>query len=100
MTRRKRTLSACAIVTLFTTLAITAAFTWPYVVSEATYAIERGQAEASQRQLAVATDLSKGFQHVARALRPSVVSISSVKRVQVNQPRIRRFDSQIPEEFR
>ena len=100
MARYKRTISTWLVVALFSALVATGVFTWPYLVSQATYAIERGQAEASLQQLAVASDLSKAFQHVARALRPSVVSVSSVKRVRVSQPQIRQFDSQMPEEFR
>jgi serine protease Do len=100
MAYRKRTVSAILITSLFVITVATAAFTWPQIVSQATYAIERGQAEAAQQQLASANDLSQAFQHVARALRPSVVSVSSVKRVQVRQPQARRFDSQMPEEFR
>ncbi len=100
MTRQKVTKPAYLIVTLFIITIGTGIFTWPHVVSQATYAIERGQAEASQQQLAVATDLSQAFQHVARSLRPAVVSVSSVKRVRVNQPQTRRFDSELPEEFR
>ena len=74
MVRRNQKLSALVIASLFTVVAVTGAFTWPYVLSQATYAIERGQAEASHEQLALATDLSQAFQHVARSLRPSVVS--------------------------
>jgi serine protease Do len=71
---------------------------WPSIVSRTTYAIERGQAQAAQQQLAVASDLSQAFQQVARALRPSVVSVSSVKHVQANRPQTRRFET--PDELR
>lgn len=100
MARRKRSLSAIAITVLVAASVAGSAFSWPYLVSQATYAIERGQAEASYEQLAVATNLSDAFQHVARTLRPSVVSISSVKRLQVNEPQVRRFGAPIPDEFR
>ena len=100
MNRRKRTLSTFIIVTLFTATMATGVLTWPYVISQATYAIERGQAEASYQQLAVASDLSQAFQHVARTLRPSVVSISSVKRVQVMQPQVRQYGGEVPDELK
>ena len=100
MVRRNRKFSALVIVTLFTVVAMTGAFTWPYVLSQATYAIERGQADASYEHLTLANDLSQAFQHVARSMRPSVVSISSIKRVEVRQPQVRQFGSEMPEEFR
>ena len=100
MAHRKRRNSAIVILLVVAASVSAGVFSWPDLVAQATYAIERGQAEASTEQLAVATDLSQAFQHVARSLRPSVVSISSVKRTQVSQPQVRRFDSQIPDEFR
>lgn len=59
--------------------------TAPQVIEHWAYAAERGQAEAAREQLAKASDLSEAFQYVAKSLRPSVVSISSVKRI---QPRV------------
>ena len=95
-----RRISSFVIISLFTVMVVTGVLTWPNVVSQATYAIERGQAEASHSQLAAASDLSQAFRHVARLLRPSVVSVSSVKRVQVNQPQVRPFNSDVPDELR
>lgn len=100
MTQHHPRKSTYVIVPLFIFMIATASWTWPYVVAQATYAIERGQAEASQQQLAVATDLSQAFQHVARSMRPAVVSVSSIKRIRLNQPQARRYDSQMPEELR
>jgi len=71
----------------------------PDVVSRLTYAAERGKAEAAREQLSRAADLTKAFQNVADALRPSVVSISSVKKI---RPMVRRPDRQFrewPDEF-
>lgn len=99
MLHRKRAFSA-SLVVVMSIATVFAVLNWSQVVSQATYAIERGQAKASEKQLAVASELSQAFQHVARALRPSVVSVSSVRRVQVSGPQIRGFDSQIPEDFR
>jgi serine protease Do len=52
----------------------------PAAVTKLAYAAEAGRALAASNQLRNAVDLSKGFQQVATAVRPSVVSISSVKR--------------------
>ena len=71
----------------------------PDVVSRLTYAAERGKAEAAREQLSRAADLTQAFQNVADALRPSVVSISSVKKI---RPMVRRPDRQFrewPDEF-
>ena len=53
----------------------------PGMVQRLTYAAESGQALAAKEQLAKAADLSQAFQYVAKAMRPSVVSISSVRRI-------------------
>ncbi|MBN2130036.1 MAG: DegQ family serine endoprotease [Sedimentisphaerales bacterium] len=71
----------------------------PDIVSRFSYAAERGKAEAAREQLSRAADLTEAFQNVADALRPSVVSISSVKKI---RPMVRRPDQQFrewPEEF-
>jgi len=71
----------------------------PDAVSQMSYASERGQSAAAREQLSRAADLTEAFQTVADALRPSVVSISSVKKV---RPIVRRPDLQFrqwPEEF-
>jgi serine protease Do len=81
-------------------LAAVVAAVLPDAVSKLTYAAERGAAEAAQEELARPQDLTEAFQHVTKALKPSVVSISSVKRIRptVRQPR-HNLD-QFPEEFR
>lgn len=73
----------------------------PDAVSVLAYAAERGTAQAAKEQLAEAKDLTVAFQQVTKALRPSVVSISSVKRVKPTgggpgNEQLR----QMPEEFR
>jgi serine protease Do len=65
--------AAVAIVTL--TLA------WPDLVGRVAYAIESGQAAAARAQISTARDLSEAFEYIATANRPSVVYISSVRRV-------------------
>ena len=54
----------------------------PGLFANLTYAAEAGKALAAKEQLETATDLSQAFRHVAKSLRPSVVSISSVRRIQ------------------
>ncbi len=71
----------------------------PDAVSRLSYAAERGKAQAAREQLARANDLTEAFHSVADAMRPSVVSISSVKRI---RPAIRQPDhpfGQWPEEY-
>jgi serine protease Do len=50
--------------------------------------------------LGVVRDLSQAFQSVADALRPSVVSISSVRRIQPRLERRGQAPENVPEEFR
>jgi serine protease Do len=72
----------------------------PDAVSALTYAAERGSAQAAKEQLTRAQDLTRAFQEITKALRPSVVSISSVKRI---RPTVRGPDHEFhqwPEEFR
>jgi S1-C subfamily serine protease len=71
----------------------------PDAVSRLSYAAERGKAQAAREQLARANDLTEAFHSVADAMRPSVVSISSVKKI---RPAIRQPDhpfGQWPEEY-
>jgi serine protease Do len=72
----------------------------PNWLATLTYAVEVGQSDAADEQIAVATDLSQAFRSVAKSLRPSVVSISSTKRIQPTQGDGRRFRGQVPDEFR
>lgn len=72
----------------------------PDWMSKLAYAVEVGHAKVSQSQLETATDLSQAFRHVARSIRPSVVSISSIRRIKAKQPSVQRFGSPVPNEFR
>ena len=76
----------------------------PSVFAQLTYASEHGKALVAKEQLAMATDLSRGFQHVAEAMRPSVVSVSSSKKVRTIMTRSNRMNgspfSDLPPEFR
>lgn len=72
----------------------------PNLVSRFAYAVERGQSVAAYEHLGTAVDLSNSFKHVSRALKPSVVSISSIKRI-TTTPQIRSFGNRpMPDQFR
>ena len=76
----------------------------PNLISGWTYAVERGQAEAAQERLTQPSDMAQAFTAVAKSLRPSVVSVSSVKNIRAwaNRPEMRGFrnNQQLPEEMR
>ncbi len=62
--------------------ALTATLGWPELVARVAYAVESGQADAAREQLKHARDLSTAFEDVAKAVKPSVVNISSIKRLE------------------
>lgn len=102
MSRRKRAFPAVLVLLLTGSLVVAAAWHLPNAISQLAYAVERGQSEAASEQLQTANHLSDAFKYVAKSMRPSVVSISSVKRLQIQQPQVRRFggNGQMPDEFR
>ncbi len=55
--------------------------TSPNRAARSAYAVESGQVQAPRDQLRQAKDLSQAFRHVAKSIRPAVVSISSVRRI-------------------
>ena len=87
---RKPILTSTAVV-LAAVAFIAIVWTLPGMVQRLTYAAESGQARAAQQQLAKAADLSQAFQYVAKALRPSVVSISSIRRMHANVQQVPRM---------
>lgn len=72
----------------------------PGLFSNLAYAAEAGKAIAAREQLETATDLSQAFRHVAKSLRPSVVSISAVKKFQPMSNGRYRQRSPMPDELR
>ena len=68
----------------------------PTVAHRWSYAAESGKALAAREQLAKADDLSSAFKQTAKAIRPSVVSISSVK---VHRPQARQRPQRSPRDF-
>lgn len=100
MNRGKAWVVTVAMVTAASLLAL-AAWRLPALISELSYAAERGQVQALREALASGQAGPAGFQAVARAIRPSVVSINSVTKVRTTPPRPRRSPMpDIPEEFR
>ncbi|NIP86722.1 MAG: trypsin-like serine protease, partial [Planctomycetales bacterium] len=96
--RKTHTLSLVVILVL---CLIAATIVWlPTIVARLSYAAEAGRAQAAQQQLGVANDLSTAFRYTAKALRPSVVSISSVKKVEPQAAQRRAAPPNVPEEFR
>ncbi|MCR9117832.1 MAG: DegQ family serine endoprotease [bacterium] len=73
---------------------------WPQIVSKTSYAVELGKSQAAQEQLQAANDISTAFRYVAKSLRPSVVSINSVKRVAARAHANQFNGPAIPPEFR
>lgn len=57
---------------------------WPDLVGRAAYAVESGRASAARERLANPGDLSAAFRDVARAIKPSVVNIRSIRKVEVS----------------
>lgn len=101
--RKQRGLSRTPLLILVAgVLAVGIPYFVPSFVSQLAYAVEHGKAVSAQEQLQTATSLSDSFKNVARALKPSVVSISSIKRIEVAQGDIRRRfgNNQIPDDFR
>ncbi|MBI3463789.1 MAG: DegQ family serine endoprotease [Planctomycetes bacterium] len=72
----------------------------PKGVAVLSYAAESGKAAAAREHLTSALEFSQAFQHVAKAVRPSVVNISSTKRIQPIDRGQRRIDPRMPDEFR
>jgi serine protease Do len=79
----------------------------PGVFAQLSYASEQGKAMVAKEQLAMAHDLSRGFQHVADAMRPSVVSVSSSQKIRTITTRSNGSSrtgnspfSRLPPEFR
>ena len=96
---KRRSFSALVLVCIGA-LVVAGLYALPSTLTQLTYAVERGKAYAAQDQLKVATDLSTSFKQVAKALRPSVVSISSTKRLQPMASGRGGGSQQIPDELR
>ena len=69
----------------------------PDAVSVLSYAAESSSAQATKQEPAQRQDLTHAFQDVTKALRPSVVSISSVRRI---KPTAQGGERPLPKEFR
>lgn len=72
----------------------------PGLFANLAYAADAGKAYAAKEQLAMANDLSHAFQYVADAMKPSVVSVKSAKKVRSMSVRSRSPFSQLPPDMR
>ena len=97
---RRHSIVTLGFVLMALTLGTILATVLPDAVSELTYAAERGSAQAAKEQLARPQELTGAFQQVNKALKPSVVSISSVKRIRPTVRQPRHDLDQFPEELR
>lgn len=73
---------------------------FPDLVSRFAYAVDSAQAAASRDRLANTGDLSTAFEEVAKVIKPSVVNISSVRRVGVKYQFRRSPDPLFRDPFR
>ena len=80
---------------------------WPDLVGRAVYAVEAGQAAAARTNLQHLADMSNAFKEVTKAVKPSVVNIRSVRKLEMDT-RTRRmpfpgqnpfFDGPLGDEF-
>ena len=75
--------------------------TLPKVSSPLAYAVEKAEASVARTKLPKKDDLSGAFKDVSRVLRPSVVSIRSVRKIRAENPgQPNGAGPEIPEEFR
>jgi len=100
----KKSLVVVLLAVVVAAVAVAVSIDLPSTVTKLVYAAESGRAQAAREHLAGVNDLSKAFQYVAKAMRPSVVSIVSTTsfhnedRGSVVPPRDPR--RQLPKEFR
>ncbi len=67
--------------TVFLVMLVGVALTVPRMIARAEYNSEAARAEVASKELKNVDDLSAAFENVADAIKPSVVSISSVKKI-------------------
>ena len=67
---------------LFAALTVGGYFAYPKKATSPAYAQSAQESDVAFEQLRTATNLSDAFKHVAKALRPSVVSISTESKPQ------------------
>jgi len=97
----QRTLLILLVLVLGIGIGVGVTTTLPKVSSQWAYAIEKSEASAAFEKLQGADDLSVAFKHVARVMRPSVVSIRSLRKVRTQNPGgLNGARPEIPEELR
>ena len=97
----QRTLLILLVLVLGIGIGVGVTTTLPKVSSQWAYAVEKNEAAESFEKLQGADDLSVAFKHVARVMRPSVVSIRSLRKVRTQNPGgLNGGRPEIPEELR
>lgn len=100
MQRHRKLILTSIVLVLVGAMGIGLATTLPGTVSRLTYAAETGRAMAACGDLQHATNLSVAFHDVATAMRPSVVTITSTKKVHLSSNNEQPNTQDLPEEFR
>ncbi|MEO2022753.1 MAG: DegQ family serine endoprotease [Pirellulaceae bacterium] len=97
----QRTLLILLVLVLGIGIGVGVTTTLPKINSQWAYAIEKSEASTALKQLQDTDDLSVVFKRVARAMRPSVVSIRSLRKARVQNPAgLNGARPEIPEELR
>lgn len=100
MRRHKKLILTSLVLVLVGAVGIGLAINLPGTVSRLAYAAEAGRAAAARGDLEHAKDLSVAFREVATAMRPSVVTITSTKKVHLSSNNQQPNTPELPEEFR
>ena len=100
MRSHKKLIFTSIVLVLVGVLGAGLATTLPSTVSCLAYAAETGRALAARGELQHAGDLSAAFHDVAMAMRPSVVTITSTKKVHLSSNDEQPNMPEIPKEFR
>lgn len=98
MARQKIAFTVFSLLVLVAMTSVATLYLAPGAVNRLAYAVELGKSDAAREQLQTANDLSQAFRAVAKSMRPSVVSISSVRRVTTQPPRT-PFAGELPSEM-
>ncbi len=70
------------------TMLVLAALAWPEIAARAAYAVQSAKAAVAAEKLSRVEDLSTAFEHVAEVIRPSVVSVTSLQKIETPQTRM------------
>jgi serine protease Do len=88
-----KTTGKVKIIVIFVFVVIALFTIGPRFTARDSYALQGPQESGTAEQIKNAADLSRAFEHVADIIKPSVVNISSVQRIQMSQRRDELFNS-------